>query len=420
MRGRRRAERALRHSLSPLTEGYDFVNFGRSTQRLRTGTEGASVDQIHRLSLATEGDSPPIRSLHWTAGTLGDGWRSAFRSAVLRIVAEFVAARRVADLDEAGIDEVGDILVHFVSGGKCLRANFMYLGWLCGEAASAAALSAAASLELLHAFALLQDDVMDRSATRRGRAAVHVQLAHWHRERGLSGSADHFGESAAILLGDLCLIWAEQMLRESGIEPHRLQRAWPRYDAMRTELALGQFGDLAGDVRDLPPLDAVLDVARRKSGNYTVRRPLELGAAMACCDDLTLSQLGRYGSAVGEAFQLRDDMLGVFGSPAVTGKPSGGDLLERKATSVVVTAYQMADPATRRQLVELMNSDDLDDNALDRFRMFIVTTGAAQRIEQMIRQRIDAARNELTDMVIDESVRVALSDIADACAERCE
>ena len=105
----------------------------------------------------------------------------------------------------------------------------------------------------------------------------------------LSGPAERFGESAAILLGDLCLIWAEQMLRESGVEHRRLQQAWPRYDAMRTELALGQFADLASDVRDLPSMEAVLEVARRKSGNYTVRRPLEIGAAMSGCSDRTVS-----------------------------------------------------------------------------------------------------------------------------------
>ena len=212
------------------------------------------------------------------------------RLAVLDAVAEFISKRRIAELDGAGIGAAGDILAEFVSSGKCLRSTFMYLGWLCGAPPSAAALSAAASLELLHAFALLQDDVMDHSAERRGRPAVHVQLAHWHRERGLP-AASRFGESAAILLGDLCLIWAEQMLRESGIEARRLQRVWPRYDAMRTELAVGQFADLASDIRSLPPLEAVLDVARRKSGNYTVRRPLEIGAAMAGCDDRTLSTL---------------------------------------------------------------------------------------------------------------------------------
>ena len=283
-----------------------------------------------------------------------------------------------------------------------------------------AALRAAASFELLHVFALLQDDVMDGSAERRGRPSAHLQFAQWHRERGLSGSSRRFGESAAILLGDLCLIWSEQMLRESGVEPRRLQQAWPHYDAMRTELAVGQFADLTSDVRHMPSLEAVLDVARRKSGNYTVRRPLEIGAAMSDCDDRTVTLLGRYGAAVGEAFQLRDDVLGVFGSPATTGKPCAGDLLERKATSVVVAAHQLADPPTRAELTELMNGHALDVDALDRWKALIVATGAVDMIEEMISDRVASARGHLGDTSIDEQVRAALEEMAATCTDRAQ
>ncbi|WP_232001811.1 polyprenyl synthetase family protein [Mycobacterium sp. 852014-52450_SCH5900713] len=350
----------------------------------------------------------------------GEEWRAGLRTAVLGTVAEFVSARRATDLAGAGLDTVGDILAQFLSNGKCLRSTFMYLGWLCGAPPSGAALTAAASLELLHAFALIQDDVMDRSARRRGRPAAHVQLAQWHREREPASCAEKFGESAAVLLGDICLIWAEQMLRESGIQARRLQRVWPRYDAMRTELAIGQFADLAADLRSFPTLDAVLDVARRKSGNYTVRRPLELGAAMAGCGDRTLARLGRYGGAVGEAFQLRDDVLGVFGSPAATGKPSGGDLLERKATSLIVAAYQLADAPTRRLLVELMNLDELDDAALRRWKRLIAATGAVEMIEQMISRRVASALDDVYGMEINEAVCSALAEMAVACVQRRE
>ncbi|HYX98472.1 MAG TPA: polyprenyl synthetase family protein [Mycobacterium sp.] len=342
------------------------------------------------------------------------------RRKVLTHLAEFVTNRCATELDESGVEVAGDVLVKFVAGGKCLRSTFMYLGWLAGAQDSDEALFAAAGLELLHAFALLQDDVMDAASSRRGRPAAHIQFSQWHRSRQLSGPAERFGESAAILLGDLCLIWAEQMLRESGVDHRRLQQAWPRYDAMRTELALGQFADLASDIRDLPSMDAVLEVARRKSGNYTVRRPLEIGAAMSGCSDRTICGLGRYGEAVGEAFQLRDDLLGVFGAETVTGKPSGQDLIERKATSVVIAAHDLADPPTRRQLIELMNTGDLDDNALERWRTLIVTTGAVQRIEDMISSRVSSALNELDDLRIGQPVRAGLANMAAVCTERTE
>ncbi len=372
--------------------------------------------EVRALSLTPDTQALPVAAARPTAAEF-DAWRRRLRRTVLAEVTEF-AARRAAELDGTGVDAAGRVLIEFVSDGKCLRSTFMYLGWLCGAAPSRAALRAAASLELLHAFALLQDDVMDDSAERRGRPSAHLQFAQWHRRRGLSGSARRFGESSAILLGDLCLVWASQMLRESGIEPRRLLEVWPRYDAMRTELAIGQFADLASDIRNLPSLEAVLDVARRKSGNYTVRRPLEIGAAMAGCDERTVAQLGRYGAAVGEAFQLRDDVLGVFGSPSTTGKPNGGDLLERKATSVVVTAHRLADTTTRQELTELMNRDRLDDTAVDRCKALIAATGALRVIEGMIADRVASAREEVGGMAIDDALRCALDHMAAACAER--
>jgi geranylgeranyl diphosphate synthase type I len=189
---------------------------------------------------------------------------------------------------------------------------------------------------------------------------------------------------------------------------------------MRTELAVGQFADLINDARQMPGLEVVLDVARRKSGNYTVRRPLEIGAAMGGCDDRTLSQLGRYGAAVGEAFQLRDDVLGVFGSPAITGKPCAGDLLERKATSLVVAAHQLADAPVRRELYELANRETLDDTAIARWKALIVETGAVRLIEEMIGDRIASACEHLGDLPIEGPVRTALAEMAAVCTDRAE
>jgi len=378
------------------------------------------VSELRGLSLVPSAEPTELAQKSWSDLGRFDAWRIGVRRTVLTHVAEFVANRCAAELQQAGVEVAGDILMHFLTGGKCLRSTFMYLGWLSGAEDSNEALYAAASLELLHAFALLQDDVMDASPSRRGRPAAHIQFRDWHRKRGLSGSPERFGESAAILLGDLCLIWAEQMLRESGVEHRWLQQALPRYDAMRTELALGQFADLASDVRDLPSMAAVLEVARRKSGNYTVRRPLEIGAAMSGCSDRTLSGLGRYGTAVGEAFQLRDDLLGVFGSEAATGKPSGRDLVDRKATSVVIAAHQLADAPTRRQLTDLMNDGNLDHTAIDRWRTLIVTTGAVQWIEDLISDRVESARDELDELRLDESVRAALANMAAVCTERTE
>lgn len=346
-----------------------------------------------------------------------DSWHTGVRQSALAQVADFVDTRAVPQLERTGIDVAPEVLTEFVDGGKCLRSTFMYLGWLCGGQPDGAALRAAAGLEMLHAFALLQDDVMDDSPLRRGRPAAHVRFAGWHRDRGLPGSPDRFGCSLAILLSDLCLVWAEQMMRESGVAPDALNRAWPHYDAMRVELAVGQFADVANDAGALPDLDTVLDVARRKSGNYTVRRPLEIGAAMAGREDL-LATLGGYGGLVGEAFQLRDDLIGVFGAPEVTGKPASGDLAERKATSVVVAARRMAEPGVRRQFDDLMNADVLSPADIAQWRTLIAATGAPAWIEEMIVERVDAALGLVGEARVDAVVRDRLERMADLCTRR--
>ncbi|WP_243654924.1 polyprenyl synthetase family protein [Nocardia alba] len=346
-------------------------------------------------------------------------WLARTQSSVRDHVDEFVRARCAAELDPAGFSLPGRLMVDFASGGKCVRSVFGYLGWLCGGAGeSEAALRAAAAAELLHAFALVQDDVMDESTVRRGRQSTHLRLAAWHRDQGLSGSSARFGESAAILVADLFLVWAERMVRESGLPAAALDRAWPRYDAMRSELAVGQLADLTNDAKRLPSLDAVMDIARRKSGNYTVRRPLELGAAMAGCDEPVMRVLGEYGDLIGEAFQLRDDLLGIFGDPATTGKPTGDDVRERKATTVIALADQLAEPSDRARLRELWRAGTIDEQSVALAQAVITDSGARRRAEQMIGERVERARRLLEVADLEPSVADALHRMSLLCTHR--
>jgi geranylgeranyl diphosphate synthase type I len=379
-----------------------------------------SMQEKERRLTAIDGRTRPHPLAWQKAGVSLEAqrWRNSTRRAVQGIVHEFLTLRCEPEMQAAGVGIAGEVLREFIDGGKCVRSAFMYLGWLCGADDDFAALRAAAGLELLHAFALLQDDVMDGSSLRRGRPSGHVAFARWHRRRRLPGAPDRFGESAAVLLGDLCLVWAAQMMRESGMPATALDRVWPRYDAMRIELAVGQFADLVNDAGGFPSLDKVLDVSRRKSGNYTVRRPLELGAAMAGCGDHVLTILGRYGDAIGEAFQMRDDLLGIFGSPAVTGKPSGSDLRERKATSVVAAAYHLGDSRLRRQLRGFMSAENLADDDILRWRELIAATGAVEWVEGLIHSRLADALRLLDDGDLRPAVRTALAEMAAECAER--
>jgi geranylgeranyl diphosphate synthase type I len=348
------------------------------------------------------------------------GWLDRARQRVKRIVGEFVDVQCARYLDRLPSPETFEaILVDFVTGGKFLRSTFAHIGLLCGADAGEQALRAAGSVELVHAFALLQDDVMDDSALRRGRPTAHVRLNAWHADRGAPGPGDRFGRSAAILLGDLCLAWSGQLLHTSGMGQEALQRAWPYYDAMLGELAVGQVIDLLNDSRCRPSFAQVLDVARRKSGDYTVRRPLELGAALAGCGAPVVQALTAYGGLVGEAFQLRDDLLGVFGDASTTGKPTGQDLRERKATSVVVLARELAEPAVRQRMDALMCATEVTEDDTARWQELIAATGADERIEELIRDRVTRALHAVHEAPLTEFPCALLHEMAIRCAQRC-
>lgn len=346
-------------------------------------------------------------------------WLTALGEELSTRVGEFVA-QRCAEQFSGRVEGAlaATALPEFVRGGKFLRPLFAYVGWCCGAPEDAAAVRAAGSLELLHCFALAQDDVMDASELRRGRPALHTQFARWHRDQGFSGSPARFGESAAVLAGDLFLVWSEQMLRESGLPAAALARGWPLYDAVRAELATGQLADLVNDARTAPSWESVLDVLRRKSGNYTVRRPLELGAALAGCEARISESLGVYGGLVGEAFQFRDDVLGVFGDPAVTGKPVGHDLRDHKASSVVALAFAMADAPLRRELERLLSRETVDDDTVAAMRDAITASGAPDQLEKLIDKQVRKALDVIDGAGVPVRIAETLAVLAVRCTER--
>ena len=301
-----------------------------------------------------------------------------------------------------------DTLEDLMDGGKKLRPTFAYWGWRsAGGAPEGPILSAAAALEFLQACALIHDDVMDGSDTRRGKPAAHRRLASMHRSHGYLGSPEDFGVGSAILLGDLCLSWSDELLMASGLPPAALAAAKPIFDEMRTELMAGQYLDLLEQVRGDYSLDSALQVARYKSAKYTVERPLHIGAAAAGADDAHLDQLSAFGIPLGEAFQLRDDMLGVYGDPQETGKPAGDDLREGKRTALVAIAWERADAFQRDLLRQHLGDPAITPSMVDALRDVITETGAQAAVEQMIDDRTATCREVIAAMDIDEQTRAA-------------
>jgi geranylgeranyl diphosphate synthase, type I len=312
-----------------------------------------------------------------------------------------------------------DAVRRFVlAGGKRLRPMFCYWGWRgAGCPDEPGIVAAAAALELFHAFALIHDDIMDGSERRRGRPSMHRYFADMYAARARRGDATRYGQSAALLSGDLCAAWADQMFHESGLPPERLRHGYRVLMAMRTETIAGQYLDLVSSVGE-GTVAGALTLIRLKAARYTVTRPLQLGAALAGGGPELMAALMEFGDPLGDAFQMRDDMLGVFGDPSVTGKPVLDDLRDGKPTVLMVLAREMADRQQAARFKELFGRPDLDEAGAAEIRDVITATGARQRIEEMIGARVAAALEALAVAPIDEAARSSLFTLAGRVADR--
>ena len=348
------------------------------------------------------------------------------RGAVSAALTGFLEEQRttLAAMDPS-LTPVVDEVCALADGGKRLRPAFAYWGWrgvtedLNGPAEDdAAVLRAVAALEFVHASALVHDDVMDGALTRRGRPATHVGFATRHGDGGLAGDGTTFGIGAAILVGDLALVWSDELLRRSGISGPALARARSVWDTMRTEVTAGQYLDLLRAAGGLPGAQGALTVARYKSAGYTVQRPLQLGAAIAGAGERAAEVYTAIGVPLGEAFQLRDDVLGVFGDPAVTGKSADDDLREGKQTLLIALAEEEADDDGRRLLRESLGDPDAGEEQFAALRALIEATGARARVEERIAERTATARGAIADAPIAEEARAALDALAVAATSR--
>ena len=312
-----------------------------------------------------------------------------------------------------------DLAGSYLAGGKRLRPSFCYWGWrAAGAEDNDAIIRAAASLELLQACALIHDDVMDASDTRRGRPSAHRVFEAVHQERHWRGDAALFGEGAAILLGDLFLTWSDQLLTASGLPAAAIARGRPRFDSMRAELMAGQYLDLVVQSQAEPDPVAIATVLRYKSAKYTIEHPLQLGALLAGASEDLVAGLGAFGLPLGEAFQLRDDLLGVFGDPAVTGKPAGDDLREGKQTLLIAEALAAGDERQRALLRDGLGDPALTDADTERLRNAIRDTGADVAVERHIQSRLAQALAQLQTLDIPEPARGALAALAGASTHR--
>jgi geranylgeranyl diphosphate synthase, type I len=363
----------------------------------------------------------------------------AFREAVSAEISAFLNEQSSV-LDSMGPELVPVHLMasQMLCGGKRMRPAFCVWGYVAAAGIPSddelqPLLAAAGSLDVLHVSALIHDDLMDSSDLRRGRPAAHRQFEALHANAGWLGDSAAFGRAGAILLGDLLVMWSAQMLHGAGMDQSTLERALPIVEAMRTEVTCGQYLDIVAQAHPLrkrapaigslrPTIELALDDASRvveyKAARYTVQRPCQIGAALGGGDDELYFALGAYGSPLGRAFQFRDDLLGVFGDPQVTGKPAGDDLREGKRTVLVAHAYAHAGDAGQRLLLQRLGDPALDDGGIGELQQVIVESGARDAVESLINEYYERALKALHDTEITEEGRAGLTALADAAVRR--
>jgi geranylgeranyl diphosphate synthase, type I len=363
----------------------------------------------------------------------------AFRDAVSAEISAFLSEQSSV-LDSMGPELVPVHLMasQMLCGGKRIRPAFCVWGYVAAAGIPTdeelkPLLAAAGSLDVLHVSALVHDDLMDSSDLRRGRPAAHRQFEALHANAGWLGDSAAFGRAGAILLGDLLVMWSAQMLHGAGVDQSTLERALPIVEAMRTEVTCGQYLDIVAQAHPLrkrapaigslrPTIELAMDDASRvveyKAARYTVQRPCQIGAALGGGDDELYFALGAYGSPLGRAFQFRDDLLGVFGDPQVTGKPAGDDLREGKRTVLVAHAYAHAGDDGQKLLLQRLGDSALDDAGISELQQIIVESGARDAVESMINEYYERALKALHDTEITEEGRVGLTALADAAVRR--
>jgi geranylgeranyl diphosphate synthase type I len=326
-------------------------------------------------------------------------------------------AAELVSLDSSLRPFADAISTHVLGGGKRVRAKFVMLGYrAAGGLDVHVAAQAGAAVELVHAYALLHDDVMDRSDTRRGRPSFHRVLEQCHRASASAGDSHWFGMSAAVLAGDLVAAWADDLVADLPVDAATLRRGRRVFAALRREAAAGQYLDLCGP----DGADGWRRIALLKSARYSVTRPLLFGAALAGpTDERLTAALEAYGDHLGVAYQLRDDVLGMFGDTAEMGKSNLDDVRQGKRTLLVSTAELLGGAERRAELAAALGDPAATPDTVDRVRQIIASSGALAHVEDVIVAERDAAICAVrSDGVVDPVTADALSELARRATSR--
>ena len=354
---------------------------------------------------------------------------------VQRKLDEFCDAKRL-ELREisAELEPIIDYTQDLLSGGKRFRALFCYWSWQ-GYAndpnpvkISDPIVGIAAALEMFHAAALVHDDLLDQSDLRRGKPAIHKRFEQLHRLNGFAGSAERFGVAGSVLVGDMMLSWSSELFGDALLNapsPETEAACRIEFGKMRFEVMAGQYLDVleenAAPIRDRSQAVARANlVMLYKTAKYSLEAPLLIGAALGGAGESPRALLSKFGIPLGLAFQLRDDVLGVYGDPEVTGKPAGDDLREGKRTVLTGLTLEALPIPVGKTFEELLVSGELEPEQIEFMRQAITDSGALAKTERLIVEYSDAAVQALSELDISDQARQMLAVLTEKVINRAK
>ena len=363
------------------------------------------------------------------------------RNSLLNLIQQEIDS--FCDEKRGQLSEISDDLIPIIDytqellqGGKRFRALFAYWAWAAalpkGSNASELIEQAngivgiASALEIFHAAALVHDDLMDQSDTRRGKPAIHKRFENMHVEKGFLGEPERFGQSGSVLVGDLMLNWSSEVFGAAVTSAPSAEietNCRNEFSKMRFEVMAGQYLDVLEE--NAAPLRSLADavtmaekVMLYKTAKYSLEAPLLIGASFAGADENTLRGFSNFGIPLGLAFQIRDDILGVFGDPEVTGKPAGDDLREGKRTVLVALTLQNSSTSIARIFNDLLSERDLEAEQIEFMQQTIRDSGALEKTERMMQEYGDRALEVLETLDLEPVAKGKLQDLAEKVISR--
>ena len=344
-----------------------------------------------------------------------------FKEELDLVITHFLKEKK-KEADEISLEftSLVDEIERFIgSGGKRVRPAFLYSGYVAaGGKAHDAIIFASMCVEFLHTFALIHDDIIDRSATRRGKPTSHKIFEEYHQTKNFPGDSGHFGLSSAILAGDLAFTLAEEILTTAPFPQERTRRARYFFDQMKFQVIAGEYLDVLGGYKKRLSEEDILNILEYKTAKYTVERPLQIGAMLAGAEIDTLETFTAYGIPLGQGFQLQDDILGVFGNPKKTGKPADSDIREGKMTVLVAKAYEWANKGERKVLDETIGNSRATAMDIERVRNIIYEVGACDYAVKLSHKLIEQAKDALMSTKLQKEGKEYLLSAANYLIDR--